>query len=251
MTFTKAMKIVGNNSVFTKTVTVNEAEIEINNVTLTAPGASASETVPAIKVYGTQPFTLKNSTVGGSSRTAINIMTSGKITLDGNTFNAGDSAIYNMIEFSISNARDIENVSIINNTFVGTLKNNAISLYNLAEGAEIEISGNDFNLTVNNNAVRLSNPKNVSANFILENNTYSFTTDTAGDYTGFMLLQDYSKTDVAQDFSKFNISFKNLSRSGKVLTEKGSGLDRVFYVYQDTKGILADGENDPTVTFAA
>lgn len=173
------------------------------------------------------------------------------ITLEGNTFNAGDSAIYNMIEFSISNARDIENVSIVNNTFVGTLKNNAISLYNLVEGAEIEISGNDFGLTVNNNAVRLSNPKNVSANFVLENNTYSFTTDVAGDYTGFMLLQDYSKTDVAQDFSKFNITFKNLSRSGKVLTEKGSGLDRVFYVYKDTKGILADGENDPKVIFAA
>ena len=84
-------------------------------------------------------------------------------------------------------------------------------------------------------------------------NTYNFTSEepSADGYTGFMLLQDYSKTDQKQDFTKFTINFKNLKRGNKKLVEKGSGIDNVYYVYSDKENaILADGVNDPIVTFA-
>lgn len=251
MTVDKDMKIFGNGVVIEKLLTVNDAEVVLNNVVLSAPGTSATDKMPVLKVSGTKPFTMKNSTVNGSARTAVNIMTSGEVTIEDNIFDAGDKNIYNMVEFSISNARDITKAVIKNNTFKGTLKNNGICFYNLAEGAQIDIVGNEFkDIDVNNNPVRLSNPKNVSATFNIKDNTYNYTSETpsADGYTGFMLLQDYSK-DMVQDFSKFNITFDNLKRGSKHLMEKGSGIDNVYYVYDDQKGILTDGSNDPTVSF--
>lgn len=253
LTISKSMKIIGNGAQINKLVTVNDADVELDNVVLVAPGEDASSKTPIVKASGTAPFTMKNCKVKGAARTAVNIMTSGDIDIEGCTFDAGDQSIYNMIEFSISNARDIENVVIKGNTFKGALKNNGICLYNLAEGATVDISENKFvDINVDNNPVRLSNPKNVSATFKFENNTYSFSSDVpnAQGYTAFMLLQDYSKSGAPiQDFSKFDIHFKNLKRGEKVLTEKGTGIDQVYYVYMDQKGILPDGENDPVVTF--
>lgn len=249
----KSMKVIGNGAQFNKQVTVMDADIEFDNIVFVASGTDAQSKTPAIKVSGTSPFTMKNCEVKGAARTAVNIMTNGKIDIEGCTFDAGNQDIYNMIEFSINNARDIEEVVIKGNTFKGALKNNGICLYNLAEGAKIDISNNKFlDIDVSNNPIRLSNPKNVSATFNFENNVYTFSSDipNAEGYTAFMLLQDYSKSGAPiQDFSKFDIHFKNLRRGEKVLTEKGTGLDQVYYVYMDQKGILPDGENDPVVTF--
>ena len=112
--------------------------------------------------------------------------------------------------------------------------------------------GNVFeDIDVSNNPIRLSNPKNVSTTFNFKDTTYSFNSDTpnADGYTAFMLLQDYSKAGSKQDFSKFTINFDNLVRGSKKLMEKGEGMDKVYYVYADTQGILADGVNDPVVNF--
>ena len=244
------MTIKGNGVKFEKSIVVNDADVTIDNVVLTAPGASASDKAIVLKVSGTKPFTLKNSVVNGTTRTAVNIMTSGEITIENNTFDAGSKNIYNMIEFSISNARDIEKAVIKNNTFIGELKNNGICFYNLVDGAQIDIVGNTFdNVNVDNNLVRLSNPKNVSATFNIKDNTYTFSSETpnADGFTAFMLLEDYSKKDDKQDFTKFNITFSNLKRGTKKLMEKGSGIDNVWYVYDDDAGIVTD--NDPVVTF--
>lgn len=244
------MTIKGNGATFSKSIVVNDADVTLDNVVLTAPGASATDKAVVLKVSGTKPFVLKNSTVNGSARTAVNIMTSGEIVVENNTFDAGDKNIYNMIEFSISNARDIEKAVIKNNKFIGELKNNGICFYNLVEGAQIDIVGNDFqNVNVDNNLVRLSNPKNVSATFNIKDNTYTFSSETpnAQGFTAFMLLEDYAKKDEKQDFTKFNINFINLKRGSKKLMEKGTGIDNVWYVYDDDAGIVTD--NDPVVTF--
>ena len=244
------MKIKGNGTVFSKGIVVNDADVTIDNVVLTAPGASASDKAIVLKVSGTKPFVLKNSTVNGTCRTAVNIMTSGDITIENNTFDAGSKNIYNMIEFSINNARSIEKAIIKNNKFIGELKNNGICFYNLVDGAQIDIVGNIFdNVNVDNNLVRLSNPKNVSATFNIKDNTYSFSSETpnADGFTAFMLLEDYAKKDEKQDFTKFNVNFTNLKRGSKKLMEKGTGIDNVWYVYDDDKGIVID--NDPVVTF--
>lgn len=253
VTFSSDITVKGNGVAFEKPVVVQDAAVTFDNVKLTAAGTDANDkTAMAIKVSGTKPFTLKNSEISGTSRTALSVMTSDKIVFENNVFDAGDKNIYNMVEFSISNARDITDVTFKNNTFKGKLKNNGVSLYNLAEGATVNFVGNVFeDIDVNNNPIRLSNPKNVSATFNFKDNTYSFNSDTpsADGYTAFMLLQDYSKAGSTQDFSKFTINFDNLVRGTKKLTEKGEGIDKVYYVYADTQGILADGVNDPVVNF--
>lgn len=231
---------------------VSDAAVTFDNVKLVATGADVNDKTLALKVNGTKPFTLKNSEISGTARTALSIMTSGKIVFENNVFDAGNKNIYNMVEFSISNARDITDVTFKNNTFKGKLKNNGVSLYNLAEGATVNFVGNVFeDIDVSNNPIRLSNPKNVSATFSFKDTTYSFNSDTpnADGYTAFMLLQDYSKSGGKQDFSKFTINFDNLVRGSKKLMEKGEGMDKVYYVYADTQGILADGVNDPVVNF--
>lgn len=252
VTFDKDITVKGNGVTFEKPVIVSDANVTLDGVKIVASGTDASDKTVALKVSGTKPFLLKDSEVSGTTRTALSIMTSGDIVIEDNVFDAGNKSIYNMIEFSISNARDISNVTFKNNTFKGELKNNGVSLYNLAEGAKVNFVGNTFtDIDVSNNPIRLSNPKNVSATFNFKDTTYNFTSDVPNvdGYTGFMLLQDYSKSGSKQDFTKFTINFDNLVRGTKKLTEKGSGIDNVYYVYQDTKGILADGINDPVVSF--
>lgn len=249
---TKPVTIDGNGASFNKTITVSNAEVTIKNAKLIATARSNKTITPAIKITGSKSFTLTDCQVSGTTRNAVNISTSGKVIVSDNTFEAGDNSIYNAIEFSISNAPDITDVTIENNTFNGTLGNNGISFYNIADNAHITIKNNTFNdISVNNNPIRLSNANNNSVVFDIIDNTYNFTSEepSADGYTGFMLLQDYSKTDQKQDFTKFTINFKNLKRGSKKLLEKGSGIDNVYYVYSDKKGILADGVNDPVVTF--
>lgn len=215
-----------------------------------AAGIDSNDKNPVVKVTGDQPFTLVNSTVEGTGRNPILVKTSGKVVISGNTFGCEEQNIYNMIEFSISNDADVTSVTIEGNTFKGPFKNNCVSLYNLAEGAEVNIKGNQFtDIDVNNNPIRISNPKNVNATFNIADNTYKYNGRSATEWTGFILLQDYAKAGEKQDFSKFTINISNLYRGSKKLTSNGEGLDRVFYVYDDQDGILASGVNDPIVHF--
>lgn len=203
-----------------------------------------------MKVIGDKDFTLKNSNVSGNSRNALLVKTSGNVNITGNTFDAGTGNIYNAIEFGIGTDSDVNNVSVVGNTFLGSLGNNAISMYNFSDGAVVDISDNTFsNIAPNNNPIRLSNPKNVSATFNISDNNYTIDGE-AAQYTGFMLLQDYSTGENKQDFSKFTINFTNLKRGDTKLVANGEGLDRVYYVYDDQDGILDAGVNDPVVNFA-
>lgn len=178
LAITKPVTIDGNGASFNKTITVSNAEVTIKNAKLIATARSNKTVTPAIKITGSKPFTLTNCQVSGTTRNAVNISTSGKVIVSDNTFEAGDNSIYNAIEFSISNAPDITDVTIKNNTFNGTLGNNGISFYNIADNAHITIKNNTFNdISVNNNPIRLSNAKNNSAVFDIVDNTYNFTSE--------------------------------------------------------------------------
>ena len=119
VTFNNDITVKGNGVAFEKSVVVSDAAVTFDNIKLVATGANVNDKTPAIKVNGTKPFTLKNSEISGTTRTALSIMTSGKIVFENNVFDAGDKNIYNMVEFSISNARDIADVTFKNNTFKG------------------------------------------------------------------------------------------------------------------------------------
>lgn len=257
LSVSKSITIEANGATFSAPIKVTSGNVKIDGAKLVASAAStaAKNNAPVISVTGDGDFALINSAISGTSRTGVSLGTSGSITVEGNTFEAGSKSIYNAIEFSIGDkAADISKAIIKGNTFTGTLGNNAISLYNLADGAEINIEKNVFNdFNVNNNCVRLSNPRNVSATFNIIDNSYGFTSETpsADGYTAFLLLQDYSKKDTPrQEFGKFTIHVKNLTRDGKKIAAKGDGIDKAYYVYSDQNGILPDGVNDPVIDFA-
>ena len=257
LSISKSMTIEANGATFSAPIKVTSGNVKIDGAKLVASAASTAvkNNAPVISVTGDGDFALINSAISGTSRTGVSLGTSGSITIEGNTFEAGSKSIYNAIEFSIGDkAADISNASVKSNTFTGTLGNNAISLYNLADGAEVNIEKNVFkDFSVNNNCVRLSNPRNVFATFNITDNSYSFTSETpsADGYTAFLLLQDYSKKDTPrQEFGKFTIHGKNLTRDGKKIAAKGDGIDKAYYVYSDQNGILPDGVNDPVIDFA-
>lgn len=251
----KSVKIKANGATFSAPVLVSGGDVEINGAKLVGSAATtaAKNNAPVVTVTGSGDFSLTDCSVSGTTRTGISLGTSGEITVSGNTFSVDpQKSIYNAIEFSIGDtAADITRATVKNNTFSGTFGNNLISLYNVSDGAEVSIVGNNFdNISVSNNCVRLSNPKNNTAVFNIVDNKYSFSSETATDYTAFMLLQDYAAAGAKQDFSKFAIHFKNLTRSNNKITAKGEGLDKAYYVYDDQDGVLADGVNDPVVDFA-
>lgn len=257
LSISKSMTIEANGATFSAPIKVTSGNVKIDGAKLVASAAStaAKNNAPVISVTGDGDFALINSAISGTSRTGVSLGTSGSITVEDNTFEAGSKSIYNAIEFSIGDkAADISKAIVKGNTFTGTLGNNAISLYNLADGAEVNIEKNVFkDFSVNNNCVRLSNPRNVSATFNITDNSYSFTSETpsADGYTAFLLLQDYSKKDTPrQEFGKFTIHVKNLTRDGKKIAAKGDGIDKAYYVYSDQNGILPDGVNDPVIDFA-
>lgn len=225
LSVSKSMTIAANGATFSAPIKVTSGNVKIDGAKLVASAASiaAKNNAPVISVTGDGDFALTNSAISGTSRTGVSLGTSGSITVKGNTF-------------------------------TGTLGNNAISLYNLADGAEVNIEKNVFkDFSVNNNCVRLSNPRNVSATFNITDNSYGFTSETpsADGYTAFLLLQDYSKKDTPrQEFGKFTIHVKNLTRDGKKIAAKGDGIDKAYYVYSDQNGILSDGVNDPVIDFA-
>jgi hypothetical protein len=252
LTLDKSMKIAANGATISAPLTVTDAEVQIDDANLEYQGSSNKVKTPVVKVTGASNFSLTNSTVTGTCRDGLLIKTSGEVIIEGNTFNAGNSSIYNMIEFGIGESEpDVTKLTIKNNTFSGTLGNNAISIYNVAEDAEITIEDNIFeNIDPDNNPIRLSNVKNNSATFNIINNVYTFSSDTPTQYTGFILLQDYTKKSGAeQQFNLFTINVKDLYRGSTKIEAEGTGLDRLFYVYEDGTGILDAGVNDPVVNF--
>ena len=73
-----------------------------------AASTAVKNNAPVISVTGDGDFTLTNSAISGTSRTGVSLGTSGSITVEGNTFEAGSKSIYNAIEFSIGDkAADI------------------------------------------------------------------------------------------------------------------------------------------------
>lgn len=251
LTVDKAMTIAANGAEFTKPITVQNAKVTVDGAVFNVQGTNSKDTTPAIKVVGSEPFTLTNSEIKGTSRNPILVKTSGAVKIEGNKFD-GAGNFYNVIEFSISDDADITHAEIANNTFTG-MTNNCISIYNVADGAVVDVHDNKFeNISVDVNPMRLSNPKNANATFNVENNTYTFSSETpnASGYTAFLLCQDYNKSGKRQEFSTYTVNFVNLMRGEKHLIEQGEGLDKVYYTYSDrTNGILNAGTNDPTVSF--
>ena len=214
-------------SVITVEGTVNTAltiskPVTINNLTATAPVTIASSGVtlnaanieykasetPALVVNsGVTDVTITNSAITAAtgrtgSHTAVSLPVSGKVVFTGNTVTND----YNGIEFGL-NVPTGDGTLIANNNFTN-IGNNAISIYQVEDGATVTVKNNTFTGKVGSFIpVRLSNSNNMSGKFVFANNTV----DTDNSWMNcFVMLEDYSAPNGGvQDFTKYTLVFKD------------------------------------------
>ena len=214
-------------SVITVTGTVDTAltiskPVTINNLTATAPVTIASNGVtlnaanieykasktPALVVNsGVTDVTITNSAITAAtgrtgSHTAVSLPVSGKVVFTGNTVTND----YNGIEFGL-NVPTGDGTLIANNNFTN-IGNNAISIYQVEDGATVTVKNNTFTGKVGSFIpVRLSNSNNMSGKFVFANNTVD--TDNSWENC-FVMLEDYSAPNGGvQDFTKYTLVFKD------------------------------------------
>lgn len=182
-------------------------------------------------------------------RTPLSLNVGGVATITGNTFNCGDQMCYNPIEFGIgSDYAPASGTIVSDNIFNGQFYNNGISFYNLVETGVYTISRNTFAFA--GNGLRLSNPKNVSATFNVENNTYNGTL--SGDFAGFLIFQDYGEATAHQNLTVLTVNITNLVGPNGVVMTDNIMNGQVYYVYSNNGGGLNCSNLDtakPTVNF--
>lgn len=235
------------NCTFNDTVVVNTDTVFDNCVFAVKGSGKKDNTTPGVKVVGDANLTVRNSVFKSTGYQAAMIGTSGKVVLEDNVFNCEGN--YNPIEGTVSAGSASNDVTIKNNIFNGVCGNNYINFYKMQDGAIVNIEGNQFTgVSVDSEILRLSNVDNTSATFNVVNNNYTFNDGVATDYTSFIMCQDFTaKNDNPQDFTKYTINIENLECNAQKVTENKVPFGKLLFVYQDGKGILADGENTPTV----
>ena len=239
----KTITLEGNGKSISGKVNITAPNVVINNVVLNYVGTT--DTGSAFTVTTEGNFTLTNSTIEPTVRTALSLKVGGKAVVTGNTINAQKQKIYNGIEFGISEEPSVASgTTVSNNTFQGRFKNNCISFYNLQADAVIEINDNTFGYI--GNALRISNPKNVNATFNIARNRYTDTIN--GEYAGYLICQDYSKDLEIQDFTKIIVNFTDLMMGNQLMLSNGTGKNQIYYVYDDQEGIITT--NQPKVNFS-
>lgn len=238
--------IDGNGKTYTDgTITVSAANVTIKNLTFGDKAALIVNTTGKFTLTGctftpNTVYTAKTTTAPALGiRTAV-WLNVGEAVVTNNTFNGVTNGYYNAIEFGINgDGNNLSHATITGNTFNSAIQNNYFNFYNMTEGATIDIESNHFLLAnKGSNAIRISNFRNVSAvTFNVKDNEYSYENASAESiYEGFILLQDYSKTD-SQNFSGITININNLTSP--------SNATQLFYVYDNQDGIITT--NQPIV----
>ena len=236
LTYTTANETISGFTYTSGKMTINAENVTVENVTF-GDGAR-------LEVNTSGRFTLKNCTFNGKAevRTPVTLNV-GSATVTGNTFNGtkedGTPSYYNAIEFAVSSGNKLSSATLSNNTFEAAIENNYFSTYYYADNAVITAEKNVIKLANRgSNAIRISNVTNSNVTFKLNNNSYEFS-DASGssEYEGFILLQDFSKGDAVQDFSKVTIEINGLTAP--------TDASRLFYVYKNGAGIIST--NQPVV----
>ena len=158
----------------------------------------------------------------------MSLPVSGKVVFTGNTVTND----YNGVEFGL-NVPTADGTVIENNNFIN-IGNNAVSIYQVADGATVTIKNNTFSGVKGKFIpIRLSNSNNMTGIFVISDNKAD--TDNAWQNC-FVMLEDYSKAGAVQDFTKYTLKFSN----NTVGTECTYTV-----VYDDDSGIIST--NQPRV----
>ncbi len=244
---------LADNAVITVNGTVNTAltiskPVTIHNLTATAPVTIASNGVtlnaanieykaaktPALVANsGVKDVTITNSIITAAtgktgSHTAVSLPVSGKVVFTGNTVTND----YNGVEFGL-NVPTADGTVIENNNFIN-IGNNAVSIYQVADGATVTIKNNTFSGVKGKFIpIRLSNSNNMTGTFVISDNKAD--TDNAWENC-FVMLEDYSKAGAVQDFTKYALKFSNNTVGTKCT---------YTVVYDDDSGFIST--NQPRV----
>lgn len=219
-------------------ISVTGNNVTIKNLTF---GDGASLEVNA------DTFTLTGCTFNGSTyiRNPVSLNVS-NATVTGNTFSGTESddtpAYYNAIEFSLNSGHKLNSATLSNNTFTAAIENNYFSAYYFENNAKIIVENNVIqSANKGSSAIRISNSAHATGvEFNLNNNTYEYGTTTDTPYEGFILLQDFAKTqesEPTQEFTTFKINITNLTAP--------NNAKQLLYVYDDQDGIITT--NQPIV----
>lgn len=217
--------------------------ITFENVKFDAQGANKKDSVFALTLSGKEDVEIKNCEFANMGYSAIKNDCAGSVRVADCVFNCEN--VYNPIEGSQSVRTG--NLSVEGCEFKGAPGNNYCNTYSTKEDAIITIKGCSFEPTVDNNIVRISNRTNAKVTVNVSDSEYNYAEGEPTEYTAFLICQDYTnKNGVKQDFTGCTVTFNNVKCNGEVLT---ADSERIFYVYEDGKGIITGEGNDPIIKF--
>lgn len=231
-------------------VTISNGTVDASGLNITA---SSGVTLKDVKVTGAFP-----QKKCGNSR--ININTPGKVVIDGVDF-TGTTDGYNAIEINLNSNPISRDITVKNCKFGSKLTNNSILIFGLPDGSVVNIENCEFELSNTSNPLRISNKFNANS-FTINikdcNYKYADTSYEGGEYTGFILFQDYTSAsaeiaNATKQFSGLKINCNNVTYDGAKITDIGIGTKKTntqfAYVYYNKVGVISDKSHYPIFTF--
>ena len=181
MTGKKVNVTLGSDMPDTVTVTARD-------VTVTSPNTESQ----IVAIAGTDSITITNPTSAGSlgsNSVAWQLNTNGNVLVDGGTLAQGG---YNAFNISLNSGYAVKNVHVKDVEFTGTLSNNAVSVYRVADNANILIENCHF--TSVSNLFRFSNATNATGITITLKNCKVDAWESRLNYSGLVIFQDYTSS---------------------------------------------------------
>lgn len=194
---------------------LNSDEVTINNTTFSGEYISSTE-------KSKNMLYVKNTATAEEASVVMK-----------NTTITADSLGYNCILIDHTN---LKSVTIDNVDFLGTLNNNAISVFEINDNGVINISNCDFNVV--SNIFRFSNRGNKKNIVINISNCTCNQWESYADYAGIICLQDYTSKTIDEAVSanrfapdKITINISNFVYNGVRMTK--NDIANVCYVFRD------------------
>ena len=232
------------------------APTTIKGNTITLKDATLAATT--MSFLAAQDVTISNTAVTGLipkkiSNSLIQIHADGYVALRDCTIDP--ESAYNGIEIGLSNGL-AKSVTIENVDFSGHFVNNAINVFGMQDNGVVTVANCHF--TDVSNVFRLSNRTN--AKYTLNIINCTFDKWETGEYSGMILLQDYTSTSAEQanednQFAKLTINIQNCTGpNGKITpvdlatvcgTQKD---DQLIYMWDSYRKHTAYGDKYPTIT---
>ena len=248
----EANVVISSSSTIPQNASVTAKAIRVKDVTVASARMALTGTDSVAMTGVTTSGDLPKST----SNAAWSVNTNGEVKIDKSTF--GQTG-YNCIEIGLTTTSP-KKVTISDINFTSALTNNAILIFDTADGAVIDIKNCTF--TSVSNAIRLSNRSNVKCTLNITN-CHIEKWDSDPIWAGMLILEDYTgktaeqnKTDNRFGPDKITVNITNCThgsdRTKIAIPEGGSLADicstndaktQIIYIHNDKEGAVAYSED--------